>query len=59
VFWWLPIDHGNQVQSDSATFDLGFYTEQCRHNDGSGMNTDQVDQQGPISIDDQTASTPP
>jgi predicted ribosomally synthesized peptide with SipW-like signal peptide len=59
VFWWLPINHGNQVQSDSATFDLGFYTEQCRHNDGSGMNTDQVDQQGPISIDDQTASTPP
>ena len=39
VFWWLPIDHGNQVQSDSATFDLGFYTEQCRHNDGEGMAT--------------------
>jgi predicted ribosomally synthesized peptide with SipW-like signal peptide len=34
VVWWLPINHGNQVQSDSATFDLGFYTEQCRHNDG-------------------------
>ncbi|MFB6102876.1 MAG: LamG-like jellyroll fold domain-containing protein [Haloplanus sp.] len=34
VIWWLPIDHGNQVQSDSVTFDLGFYTEQCRHNDG-------------------------
>jgi predicted ribosomally synthesized peptide with SipW-like signal peptide len=34
VVWWLPIDHGNQVQSDSVTFDLGFYTEQCRHNDG-------------------------
>jgi hypothetical protein len=32
VVWWLPIDHGNQVQSDSVTFDLGFYTEQCRHN---------------------------
>jgi len=32
VVWWLPIDHGNQVQSDEATFDLGFYTEQCRHN---------------------------
>jgi predicted ribosomally synthesized peptide with SipW-like signal peptide len=32
VVWWLPIDHGNQVQSDAATFDLGFYTEQCRHN---------------------------
>ena len=34
VVWWLPIDHGNQVQSDSATFELGFYTEQCRHNAG-------------------------
>ena len=34
VVWWLPINHGNQVQSDSVTFDLGFYTEQCRHNDG-------------------------
>jgi predicted ribosomally synthesized peptide with SipW-like signal peptide len=32
VVWWLPIDHGNQVQSDEATFDLGFSTEQCRHN---------------------------
>jgi len=37
VVWWLPIDHGNQVQSDSVSFDLGFYTEQCRHNDGEGM----------------------
>jgi predicted ribosomally synthesized peptide with SipW-like signal peptide len=37
VVWWLPIDHGNEVQSDSVTFDLGFYTEQCRHNDGEGM----------------------
>jgi hypothetical protein len=35
--WWLPIDHGNEVQTDSVAFDLGFYTEQCRHNDGSGM----------------------
>jgi hypothetical protein len=35
--WWLPINHGNQVQGDSVQFDLGFYTEQCRHNDGSGQ----------------------
>jgi predicted ribosomally synthesized peptide with SipW-like signal peptide len=35
--WWLPIDHGNEVQTDSVQFDLGFYTEQCRHNDGEGM----------------------
>jgi predicted ribosomally synthesized peptide with SipW-like signal peptide len=41
--WWLPIDHGNEVQGDSATFDLGFYTEQCRHNDGAGMNNEGVD----------------
>ncbi|WP_255212521.1 SipW-dependent-type signal peptide-containing protein [Halorubrum sp. CBA1229] len=35
--WWLPADVGNEVQGDSVTFDLGFYTEQCRHNDGSGQ----------------------
>jgi len=45
--WWVPVDHGNEIQSDSVEFDLGFYTEQCRHNDGSGMNNDAVD-------DDQT-----
>ncbi|MEF8786423.1 MAG: SipW-dependent-type signal peptide-containing protein [Haloarculaceae archaeon] len=37
--WWLPIDHANQIQSDKAEFNLGFYTEQCRHNDGSGQST--------------------
>jgi predicted ribosomally synthesized peptide with SipW-like signal peptide len=42
VIWWLPINHGNQVQTDSATFSLGFYTEQCRHNDGSGMPPEQT-----------------
>jgi hypothetical protein len=35
--WWLPLDHANELQTDSAEFDLGFYTEQCRHNDGAGM----------------------
>ena len=40
--WWLPVNHGNQVQGDSATFDLGFYTEQCRHNNGEGMNNAAV-----------------
>jgi predicted ribosomally synthesized peptide with SipW-like signal peptide len=59
VVWWLPIDHGNQVQSDAATFDLGFYTEQCRHNRTEAMNDDQPDQQGPITIQDQTAGAPP
>jgi len=47
VVWWLPINHGNQVQSDSVTFDLGFYTEQCRHNDGEGMAPEAT----PLSID--------
>ena len=40
--WWLPTDHGNEVQGDSVSFDLGFYTEQCRHNDGGGMNNEAV-----------------
>ncbi|MFB6101768.1 MAG: vWA domain-containing protein [Haloplanus sp.] len=31
--WWLPVDHANEIQTDSVSFDLGFYTEQCRHND--------------------------
>jgi hypothetical protein len=35
--WWLPVDHANEIQTDSVQFDLGFYTEQCRHNDGSGI----------------------
>ncbi|WP_436923958.1 VWA domain-containing protein [Halosimplex amylolyticum] len=34
--WWLPIDVGNEVQSDAVSFDLGFYTEQCEGNGGSG-----------------------
>ncbi|WP_267640187.1 SipW-dependent-type signal peptide-containing protein [Haloarchaeobius amylolyticus] len=37
--WWLPADTGDEVQTDGVSFDLGFYTEQCRHNDGSGMAT--------------------
>jgi predicted ribosomally synthesized peptide with SipW-like signal peptide len=38
VAWWLPVDHGNEIQSDSAVFDLSLYTEQCRHNDGEGID---------------------
>ena len=41
--WWVPVDHGNEIQTDQVEFDLGFYTEQCRHNDGSGMNNAAVD----------------
>jgi len=33
--WSVPVDHANEIQSDSVTFDLGFATEQCRHNDGA------------------------
>ncbi|WP_076609359.1 hypothetical protein [Natronorubrum thiooxidans] len=35
--WWLPVNHANEIQTDSVSFDIGFYTEQCRHNDGTGM----------------------
>ncbi|WP_281193558.1 SipW-dependent-type signal peptide-containing protein [Halorubrum sp. F4] len=34
--WWIPDHVGNEIQSDSVSFDLGFYTEQCRHNDSPG-----------------------
>ncbi|WP_135364407.1 vWA domain-containing protein [Halosimplex halophilum] len=37
--WWLPVDAGNEVQSDAVSFDFGFYTEQCRGNDGGGTST--------------------
>jgi predicted ribosomally synthesized peptide with SipW-like signal peptide len=37
--WWIPTEVGNEIQSDTATFDLGFYAEQCRNNDGSGPET--------------------
>jgi predicted ribosomally synthesized peptide with SipW-like signal peptide len=36
--WELPVDHANEIQSDGVTFDVGFYAEQCRHNDGSGSD---------------------
>lgn len=39
--WELPVDHANELQTDSVRFDLGFYTEQCRHNSG-GSQDDQV-----------------
>ena len=44
--WWLPVDHANEIQTDSATFDLGFYTEQCRHNDGSGQAPEETETAG-------------
>jgi hypothetical protein len=50
--WWVPVDHGNEIQSDSATFDLGIYAEQCRHNDGSGMNDEDTGEPGGEPGDD-------
>ncbi|OYR65542.1 hypothetical protein DJ79_15295 [Halorubrum ezzemoulense] len=37
--WELPIGVGNEVQGDALGFDLGFYTEQARHNDGAGVQS--------------------
>ena len=37
--WELPADVGNEIQGDTLGFDLGFYTEQERSNDGSGPMT--------------------
>lgn len=34
--WELPFEAGNKVQGDTLGFNLGFYTEQARYNDGSG-----------------------
>jgi len=33
--WWLPLGVGNEIQSDTAEFNIGFYTEQARNNDGN------------------------
>jgi predicted ribosomally synthesized peptide with SipW-like signal peptide len=44
--WWLPVDHANEIQTDSVTFDLGFYTEQCRHNPGDIITLDAESPQG-------------
>ena len=32
--WWVPTDVGNEIQSDTVAFDLGFYAQQARNNDG-------------------------
>ncbi|UTF52005.1 vWA domain-containing protein [Natronosalvus rutilus] len=37
--WELPPTVGNEVQSDSVVFDVGFYAEQARHNDGRGVSS--------------------
>lgn len=35
IDWELPTSVGNEVQTDSLAFDLTFYAEQARHNDGT------------------------
>jgi predicted ribosomally synthesized peptide with SipW-like signal peptide len=35
LMWELPVEVGNEVQTDSVSFDVSLYAEQCRHNDGS------------------------
>ncbi len=32
--WSLSTEVGNEIQNDSVKFDLDFFAEQCRHNDG-------------------------
>jgi predicted ribosomally synthesized peptide with SipW-like signal peptide len=36
--WWVPRDVGNQIQSDTVKFNLGFQTVQARNNDGGTGN---------------------
>jgi len=36
--WEVPFDVGNEIQGDELGFDLTFYAEQARNNDGSGIS---------------------
>jgi predicted ribosomally synthesized peptide with SipW-like signal peptide len=33
--WEVPVEVGNEIQTDSVEFDFEFYAEQSRHNDGT------------------------
>jgi len=33
--WEVPVEVGNEIQTDSVTFDFEFYAVQARHNDGT------------------------
>lgn len=35
IEWHVPSTVGNEIQTDSVAFDLEFYAEQARHNDGT------------------------
>ncbi|ELZ41568.1 von Willebrand factor type A [Halorubrum californiense DSM 19288] len=36
--WTLPAEVGNEVQTDSVSFDIGVYAEQSRHNDNPDVS---------------------
>ena len=66
--WWVPVDHGDEIQGDSVSFDLSFYAEQCRHNDGtrdplqSFLNDEMLFRPSPNwdgSVDDRTGEGSP
>ena len=44
VKWSLPLETGNQVQGDSVSYDVNFYTEQRRHNDNPDNPWDEVEE---------------
>ena len=41
--WCVPADVGNEIQTDSAAFDIGFYAEQFRHNDSPDVSFNGTD----------------
>ncbi|MUV60177.1 vWA domain-containing protein [Halobacterium sp. CBA1126] len=41
--WEIPAEVGNEIQGDTVSFDLGFYAEQCRNNDGTGSSDGSTD----------------
>ncbi|WP_336036683.1 choice-of-anchor W domain-containing protein [Halobacterium yunchengense] len=45
--WEVPTSVGNEIQGDSLEFDVQFYAQQCRHNDGTdnpcGITTETGD----------------
>ncbi|GAB3411909.1 hypothetical protein GCM10027435_04120 [Haloparvum alkalitolerans] len=53
--WEIPTNVGNEIQTDSVTFDVSFYAEQARHNDGT-MNpcitSREVEGFGKLDYDD-------
>ena len=40
--WYVPPEVGNEIQTDSVEFDIGFYTEQERHNSGAGLDLNET-----------------